>query len=117
MSSAAATTLNLDVSISPALQAEARGKVLFVLARAPGERMPLAVVKLDAGTWPVKVVLDAQSTLDPRRPLASVPKVEVEARVSAGGTPMPAPGDLLGATVLPTGRTVSAALTIDHRRQ
>lgn len=112
-----ATTLELQVDLAPALRAAAQGKVLFVLARAPGQRMPIAVVRLTPDAWPLKVSLDSRSTLDPKRPLGSVPKVEVEARLAANGNVQPSPDDLLARTELPTGGSIAASLTIDRRRQ
>jgi cytochrome c-type biogenesis protein CcmH len=112
-----ATALELQVDLAPALRAAAQGKVLFVLARAPGQRMPIAVVRLTPDAWPLKVSLDSRSTLDPKRPLGSVPRVEVEARLAANGNVQPSPDDLLAHTELPTGGSVAASLTIAHRRQ
>lgn len=112
-----ATALELQVDVAPAMRAAAQGKVLFVLARAPGQRMPIAVVRLTPDTWPLKVSLDRRSTLDPAHPLGSVPRVEVEARLAANGNVQPSPDDLLARTELPTGGSVAASLTIDRRRQ
>lgn len=112
-----ATALELEVDVAPALRSAAQGKVLFVLARAPGQRMPIAVVRLAPQAWPLKVSLDGRSTLDPARPLGSVPKVEVEARLAANGSVQPSPDDLLAHIELPTGGSVAASLTIDRRRQ
>jgi cytochrome c-type biogenesis protein CcmH len=117
VAAADATTLELQVDVAPALRAAAQGKVLFVLARAPGQRMPIAVVRLTPDAWPLKVSLDSRSTLDPAHPLGSVPKVEVEARLAANGSVQPSPDDLLAHTELPTGGSVAASLTIDRRRQ
>jgi cytochrome c-type biogenesis protein CcmH len=111
------TTLELQVDVAPALRSAAQGRVLFVMARAPGERMPIAVVRRTPDTWPLKVSLDSRSTLDPARSLGSVPKVEVEARLAADGGVQPRPDDLLAGAELPTGKSVAASLTIDHRRQ
>jgi cytochrome c-type biogenesis protein CcmH len=108
--------VNLDVAIKPALKAESAGKVLFVIARVPGERMPIAVVRRSAEELPARITIDDSSSLNPSRPLSSIPEIEVEARVSASGTPMQASGDLFATKQLTYGKTVSAKLEIDQKR-
>ena len=113
---AASLAVNLDVAIKPSRKAESAGRVLFVIARVPGERMPIAVVRRSAEELPAQITIDDSNSLNPSRPLSSIPEIEVEARVSASGTPMQASGDLFATKQLTYGKTVSAKLEIDQKR-
>jgi cytochrome c-type biogenesis protein CcmH len=110
------TALSLEIRLASALQDDARGKVLFLIARVPGERMPLAVIRRVPEAWPVHLVLDDSAVLSPGRSLSSVARVQVEARVSANGAASAAPGDLVAETELQTGQSGTAVLTIAHAR-
>ena len=94
------TAISGEVTIAPALSAKAAaGDTLFIIAKSvnsPGP--PVAVFRGAVGTWPVKFTLsDAQSML-PGRNLSSSGRVIVEARISLKGQPLPASGDLQGAS-------------------
>ncbi|GAA5184497.1 c-type cytochrome biogenesis protein CcmI [Niveibacterium umoris] len=116
---AAATqrSIALAIGIAPALKADAAGKTLFVIARAPGERMPLAVIKRGTEGLPATITLDDSASLNANRPLSSVPAIEIEARVSASGTPQSAPGDLFGIVQVRDANQSALAVQIDQRRQ
>ena len=90
-----------EVTIAPALSAKAAaGDALFIIAKSinsPGP--PLAVVRSAVGAWPVKFVLSDSQSMLPGRNLSSAGRVVVEARISLQGQPLPASGDLQGASV------------------
>lgn len=109
-------SLALAIGIAPAMKAEASGKTLFVIARAPGERMPLAVVRRSADTLPATITLDDSASLNTQRPLSSVAKLEIEARISASGVAQAASGDLYGTANVADASVSALALQIDQRR-
>jgi len=98
------------------MKAEASGKTLFVIARAPGERMPLAVVRRSADALPATITLDDSASLNAQRPLSSVAKLEIEARISASGVAQAASGDLYGTANVADASVSALALQIDQRR-
>ena len=84
------------VELDPAVKAKASPQdVLMIIARRPGVRMPLAVLRQSASEMPMKFVLDDSMSMDPSAKLSSVPEVEIEARISKTGLAMPNAGDLL----------------------
>jgi len=87
--------LRIEVSLAPSVAASLpKGASVFVLAPAPGTRMPVAVEKLPAAAFPLTVTLDDTDSLMPTRTLSSLDQVEVVAHVSASGNATPEPGDL-----------------------
>ncbi|MBC7983660.1 MAG: hypothetical protein H7Y02_07400 [Candidatus Obscuribacterales bacterium] len=89
-------TLTVKVSIAPALAEGLEAKTpLFVLAR-DGAGPPLAAVRRAAGDLPLTVTLSASDAMIAGRSIATVPQVQVVARVSKKGTPQAQPGDLYG---------------------
>jgi cytochrome c-type biogenesis protein CcmH len=82
------------------LDAALKGKsapsdTLLVIARQPGVRMPVAVLRVSAADLPVKFTLDDSTSMNPQAPISSVSEVEVEARISKSGLAMPESGDLI----------------------
>lgn len=96
--SAAAISLQVDVSLSPALaQSVAAGSTVFVLARpADGPRTPLAAIRRTVEQFPFSVVLDESMAMVAGMSLREFPEVVVEARVSRSGDATSQAGDLIG---------------------
>lgn len=92
--------LSGEVALAPALNdRSATGEILFIVAKSvdsPG--IPVAVLRISAGTWPVKFTLDDSLSMLPGRNLSSAGRVTIEARISKKGQAMPAKGDLQGST-------------------
>jgi len=84
------------------LSAALAGKVaptdtVFIFARAAeGPRMPLAILKRQAGELPINFTLDDSSAMSPELQLSKFPRVVVGARISRSGDAMPKSGDLTG---------------------
>lgn len=84
------------VELDPALKAKASpDDVVMVIARRPGSRMPLAVLRKRAADLPLQFTLDDSLSMDPSSRLSSVGEIEVEARISRTGLAKQEPGDLL----------------------
>ena len=110
---AAGEALKIAVSIAPRFHAAARGRTVFVFARAPGNPMPLAAVRSSVDQLPTVVALSDANSLDPGHPLSGVRDLRVEARVSASGDATPQPGDLIGSTSVDTSQSHQVAVNID----
>jgi hypothetical protein len=93
-----------------------RNAVLFIYAKAadsPGP--PLAVLRLNATTWPVRFRLDDSMAMLPSRRLSQFEKVVVEARISRNGQATPAAGDLyVTSNAVSPGSGKKLALVINH---
>lgn len=91
--------IEVAVSISPEIQSQLSAAVpLFILARdVSGEGPPLAVQRHSSAAAPLTVQLSERDAMMPSRTIATVPRVEVVARLSLGGTPQARSGDFYGA--------------------
>ena len=70
---------------------------VFIFARAAqGPRMPLAILKRQAGELPISFTLDDSSAMSPEMKLSKFPSVVIGARISRSGDAMPQSGDLVG---------------------
>jgi cytochrome c-type biogenesis protein CcmH len=91
----AAASVTGTVELDAALKGKASAKdTIMVIARAPGMRMPLAVLRVPATQLPLKFTLDDSLSMSPQAKLSGASEVEVEARISKSGQAMPEPGDL-----------------------
>lgn len=100
-----AGTVSIDAKLAARVPP---GATLFIYAKAvdsPGP--PLAVLRTQAASWPVRFQLDDTLAMVPERKLSSFGNIIVEARVSRSGNALPAPGDLLA---------VSPVLTTAHAK-
>ena len=96
----AAGAISGRVSLDPKLAGRVGpGDTLYVFARAAsGPRMPLAVIKANAGSLPRDFTLDDSMAMTPSARLSTAGEVVVEARISKSGLAAPSPGDLRGAS-------------------
>jgi cytochrome c-type biogenesis protein CcmH len=91
----AAASVTGTVELDAALKGKATAKdTIMVIARAPGMRMPLAVLRVPATQLPLKFTLDDSLSMSPQAKLSGASEVEVEARISKSGQAVPEPGDL-----------------------
>ncbi len=99
------------VSLAPTIGAVPDNATLFVIVRAAGgPPMPIAAKKLSPAL-PVEVTLTDADQMMPGAPLAERGPLEVRARLSLSGTPMPGPGDIESAPV-PVSFPVDAPVTL-----
>jgi cytochrome c-type biogenesis protein CcmH len=86
------------IDISPALKSKIQATdVVLVIARKPGERMPVAVLKTRAESFPMDFVLNDSLAMSPSALISQLSEVSVEVRISKTGMAMPEPGDLISA--------------------
>ncbi len=112
---AAPAQLHVQLAIAPQLRAAAGGRTLYLIARVPGQRMPVAALRETGVSLPADLALSDANSMDPQHPLSSISgPLQIEARLSASGDAMPASGDLYGSAE--TRRGGSVKLTIDRRR-
>lgn len=99
---AAATSqrsIRVAVSIAPKVSEQLKGgpMPLFILARDPGAGgPPLAVQRRSSSDLPLTVELSERDAMIAARTIASVPRVQVVARLSRSGTPQAQSGDYYG---------------------
>ena len=95
---AAAASIDVQVSLSAALQENiTNSDILFVYARAlEGPPMPLALVRMNAGKFPVRVTLDDTDAMISGMTLSGMKEVEIVARISKSGQARMQAGDLYG---------------------
>ncbi len=87
-----------EVTLAAGLMGRAPvGTTMFIVAKSvdsPGA--PVAVVRSNVGSWPVKFEMNDSQAMLPGRTLSSVGRVTIEARISQKGQPLATPGDLQG---------------------
>jgi cytochrome c-type biogenesis protein CcmH len=106
-----------QVDITPELKSKIKaGDVLMVIARKPGERMPVAVLKTPLTAFPISFVLNDALAMSPNALISQMPEVSVEVRISKTGMAMPEAGDLISAPQTIKVGTSNARLVIEKIR-
>jgi cytochrome c-type biogenesis protein CcmH len=91
-----AASISGVVELAPALQAQvAPTDTVLVIARAPGARMPVAVLRARATQLPLAFTLDDSLSMSPNSAFSHNNAVELEARISKSGMAQPEAGDLI----------------------
>lgn len=106
-----------QVDISPELKPKIKaGDVLMVIARKPGERMPVAVLKTPVTAFPISFILNDALAMSPNALISQIPEVSVEVRISKTGMAMPEAGDLISTPQTIKVGTTNARLIIGQIR-
>lgn len=106
-----------QVEIAPELKSKIKaGDVLMVIARKPGERMPVAVLKTPVTAFPINFVLNDALAMSPNALISQMPEVSVEVRISKTGMAMPEAGDLISLSQTIKVGTTNARLIIERIR-
>jgi cytochrome c-type biogenesis protein CcmH len=115
----AAALVTVNIHIAPALKSRLKPETpLFVFAREPDSRgPPLAAKRLTSEAIGTSVQLSASDSMVPGRVLVAGKRVSVTARVSFGGQPIPAAGDLYGELSYEVGQDGARDLLIDRVAQ
>lgn len=87
-----AATVTGTVELDPKLKA-GPSDIVMVIARVPGQRMPVAVMRVQAASFPIAFTLDDSLAVAPQARISMANEVEVEARVSKSGDARPRAGD------------------------
>lgn len=94
----AAASVSGVVEVDAALKAKAApGDTVLVIARVPGTRMPVAVLRTSASALPLQFTLDDSLSMSPQARISAATEVEVEARISKSGMAQAEAGDLISA--------------------
>ncbi|QWE30341.1 c-type cytochrome biogenesis protein CcmI [Polynucleobacter sp. Adler-ghost] len=106
-----------QVDIAPELKSKIKaGDVLMVIARKPGERMPVAVLKTPVTAFPISFILNDALAMSPNALISQIPEVSVEVRISKTGMAMPEAGDLISTPQTIKVGTTNARLIIGQIR-
>ena len=87
---------------------------LFIFARAPGQRAPVAVIRQPLSELPGQFTLSDSNLMIAGRSLADFPELTLVARVSMSGQPAEQSGDLYAETTYRSGDDSNVALVIDR---
>jgi cytochrome c-type biogenesis protein CcmH len=117
--SAAAPGASIRVAVSlsedvPLADFAANG-ALFIFARAPGERAPLAALRLPVSELPGEFVLSDSDAMLPGRSLADLEELQLVARLSASGDATERAGDWYAQALHRTGDDAAVEIVIDRR--
>lgn len=89
--------IRLQLDLADTIMTEVRGdQSIFVYARAPGERMPITVERLQVSQLPAEVFLSAANSMVEGISLADFENVDIVARISVSGMAEQQPGDFKG---------------------
>lgn len=104
------------VFVAPGLEDQVRvGDTVFIVASAPrAGRMPVAVLRLQVRSLPVRFTLDDSNALAPELTLSRYPLVSVEARISRSGDVIRQRGDLYSRPVSASAGRGDLYLLIDQ---
>lgn len=106
------------VELSPELKSKIKsGDMVMVIARQPGERMPVAVLKVPASEFPMCFNLTDALAINPSTPLSTLSEVSIEARISKTGMAKAEAGDLISATQTVQVGATQVKLLVNQVRQ
>ena len=106
------------IEISADLKSKVKsGDIVMVIARKPGERMPVAVLRTSAAEFPMNFALTDALAMNPSAPLSQIAEASIEVRISKTGMAKPEPGDLISAPQTVKIGASNVRLVIDQVRQ
>jgi cytochrome c-type biogenesis protein CcmH len=91
--------------------------IVMVIARKPGERMPVAVLRTSVSEFPMSFSLTDALAMNPSSPLSQLSEASIEVRISKTGMAMPESGDLISAPQTVKVGANNIRLVIDQVRQ
>ena len=107
-----------QIELSNELKSKVKpGDVVMVIARQVGERMPVAVLKVPAGQFPMQFVLNDSLAMNPSAPLSKLSEASIEVRISKTGMAKPEAGDLISTVKTVKVGSQNIQLLIDQVRQ
>jgi cytochrome c-type biogenesis protein CcmH len=93
------------------------GDIVLVIARKPGERMPVAVLKTLVSEFPMSFSLTDALAMNPSSPLSQLAEAAIEVRISKTGMAKPEAGDLISTPQTVKVGANNIRLVIDQVRQ
>ena len=93
------------------------GDIVMVIARKPGERMPVAVLKTSVSEFPMSFSLTDDLAMNPSSPLSQLSEASIEVRISKTGMAKPEVGDLISTPQTVKVGANNIRLVIDQVRQ
>jgi cytochrome c-type biogenesis protein CcmH len=93
------------------------GDIVMVIARKPGERMPVAVLRVPASNFPMSFTLNDSLAMNPNAPLSQLTEASIEVRISKTGMAKPEAGDLISTTKNIQVGAKDVRLLVDQIRQ
>jgi len=93
------------------------GDIVMVVARKPGERMPVAVLKVPATDFPMRFTLSDALAMNPAALLSQLSEVSIEVRISKTGMAKPEAGDLISTAQTIQVGAKDVRLLVDQVRQ
>jgi cytochrome c-type biogenesis protein CcmH len=106
------------IEISADLKSKVKsGDIVMVIARKPGERMPVAVLRTALSDFPMNFSLTDALAMNPSTPLSQLSEASVEVRISKTGMAEPEAGDLISTTQTVKVGANNIRLVIDQVRQ
>ena len=106
------------IEISADLKSKVKsGDIVMVIARKPGERMPVAVLKTSVSEFPMDFSLTDALAMNPSAPLSQLSEASIEVRISKTGMAKPEVGDLISAVQIVKVGASNIRLVIDQVRQ
>ena len=107
-------TIEIAADVKAKLKA---GDIVLVIARQPGERMPVAVLKTTASDFPMRFSLTDALAMNPSAPLSKLSEAAIEVRISKTGMAKPEAGDLISAVQTVKVGSTNVRLLVDQVRQ
>ena len=106
------------IEISADLKSKVKpSDILMVIARKPGERMPVAVLKTSVAEFPISFSLTDALAMNPSAPLSQLSDASIEVRISKTGMAKPEAGDLISSPQTVKVGASNVRLVIDRVRQ
>ena len=106
------------IEISAELKSKVKsGDVLMVIARQPGERMPVAVLRVPATEFPMIFALTDALAMNPSAPISKLSDVSIEVRISKTGMAKAEAGDLISSVQTVKVGSNQVKLLVDQVRQ
>jgi len=106
------------IEISAELKSKVKSSdIVMVIARKPGERMPVAVLRTSATEFPMSFSLTDALAMNPNLPLSQLSEASIEVRISKTGMAKPEVGDLISAPQIVKVGASNIRLVIDQVRQ
>ena len=106
------------IEISADLKSKVKpSDIVMVIARKPGERMPVAVLKTTVAEFPMSFSLTDALAMNPSAPLSQLSDASIEVRISKTGMAKPEAGDLISSPQTVKVGAGNVRLVIDQVRQ